>query len=58
MFLIKHSVMKTYEGVEAWLHTLLSSALDEGEWSLSRPDRFTPRGMKPRYPWDERLGEN
>jgi hypothetical protein len=29
--------------VEVQLHALLTSALDGGEWSLSRPDRFTPR---------------
>jgi hypothetical protein len=25
---------------EAWLHAFLTSALDGGEWSASRPDRF------------------
>jgi hypothetical protein len=29
--------------MEVQLHTFLSSALDGGEWSASRPGRFTPR---------------
>jgi hypothetical protein len=35
--------MKTYWGVEVQLHALLISALNGGEWSASRPNRFTPR---------------
>jgi len=34
--------MKTHEGVEVQLRALLTSALDEGEWSASRPGCFTP----------------
>jgi hypothetical protein len=30
--LIKHHAMKTYEGVEIWIHEFLSSALDGREW--------------------------
>jgi hypothetical protein len=41
--LTKHHVMKTYWGVEVYLHAFLISALDGGEWSTSRPGRFTPR---------------
>jgi len=33
--------MKTYGGVEVQLHTFLTSELDVGEWSGSRPGRFT-----------------
>jgi hypothetical protein len=33
----------------------LTSALDGGEWSASRPGRFTPR-ESPWYPLDRRLG--
>jgi hypothetical protein len=33
----------------------LTSALEGGEWSASRPGRFTP-GKSPRYPLDRRLG--
>jgi hypothetical protein len=43
--------MKTYWGVEVQLHAFLTSALDEGEWSVSRPGRFTPRGRAPNTPW-------
>jgi hypothetical protein len=35
--------MKTYWGMEVQLHAFLISALDGGEWSASRPGRFTPR---------------
>jgi hypothetical protein len=34
--------MKTYGGVDVEIHIFLTSALDEGEWSASRPGRFTP----------------
>jgi hypothetical protein len=30
-------------GVEILLHAFLTSALDGGEWSASRPSRFSPR---------------
>jgi hypothetical protein len=35
--------MKTYGKVKVQLHAYLTSTLDEGEWSVSRPGRFTPR---------------
>jgi hypothetical protein len=34
--------MKAYGGVIVWIHIFLTSALARGEWSASRPDRFTP----------------
>jgi hypothetical protein len=34
----------------------LTSALDTGEWSASRPSHFTPRGNSPQYPLVRRLG--
>jgi hypothetical protein len=34
--------MKTYGGVDVWIHVLLSSALVGGEWSAWSPGRFTP----------------
>jgi hypothetical protein len=34
--------MKAYGGVDAENHILLTSALVGGEWSASRPGRFTP----------------
>jgi hypothetical protein len=32
--------MKTYAGVDEQMHVFLTSAVVEGEWSASRPDRF------------------
>ena len=29
---------------EAWLHSFLILTLDEGDWSTSQSDRFTPGG--------------
>jgi hypothetical protein len=34
--------MKAYGGVDLQIHILLTSALARGEWSASRPSRFTP----------------
>jgi hypothetical protein len=34
--------MKTYGGVDVQIHIFLTSALVGGEWSASRPGRFTP----------------
>jgi len=39
--------MKVYCGVEIWLFTFLTSATHGGEWSASRPGRFTPRERAP-----------
>jgi len=49
--------MRTYGGVEVWLHAFLTLAGD-GDKKFS----FTPRppysrGKSPRYPLDRRLGE-
>jgi hypothetical protein len=38
------------------MHIFLTSALVGGEWSVSRPGRFTPQRKSPRYPLDMRLG--
>jgi hypothetical protein len=43
----KYHITKTYWGVELWLHALLTSALDGGEWSASRPGGFTPGVRSP-----------
>jgi hypothetical protein len=32
--------MKAYSRVEIWLHAFLTSALDAGDWSASRPGYF------------------
>jgi hypothetical protein len=48
--------MKAYDGVHVYIHIFLTSALVGGEWSASRPGRFTP-GKEPQYPSDRRLGE-
>jgi hypothetical protein len=37
-------------------YPFLTSALDGGEWSASRPGRALPPGKEPRYPLDRRLG--
>jgi hypothetical protein len=34
--------MKAYGGVDVYIHVFLTSALVGGEWSASRPGRFTP----------------
>jgi hypothetical protein len=41
--------MKAYGGVDAQIHIFLTSALVGGEWSASRPGRFTPR-KEPQVP--------
>jgi len=44
--------MKTYGGVELYLlHSFLTSALDGGECSASRPGRFTPVERAPGTHW-------
>jgi hypothetical protein len=42
--------MKVYEGVDVQIHIFLTSALAEGEWSASRPSRFTPGKKEPPVP--------
>jgi hypothetical protein len=54
-YLIKHYATKAYGGVDVQFHVFLASALVRGDWSASRPGRFTS-GEKPRYPLDKRLG--
>jgi len=43
--------LTTYCGVDVWLHAFLTSALDGGQWSASRPGRFTPRERGPGTHW-------
>jgi hypothetical protein len=39
--------MKTYGGVDVETHVFLTSAIGGGEWSASRPGRFTPGERDP-----------
>jgi hypothetical protein len=43
--------MKAYGGVDVQIHILLTSALAGGEWSPSRPCRFTPGERAPYTHW-------
>jgi hypothetical protein len=42
LYLTKHQAVKTYGGMEVYLHEFLTSALEGGEWLVSRTTRFTP----------------
>jgi hypothetical protein len=43
--------MKAYGGVDVYIHIFLASALTGGEWSASRPGRFTPGERAPGTHW-------
>jgi hypothetical protein len=43
--------MKTYGGVDVQIHVFLTSAQVGGEWSASRPCRFTPGERAPSTHW-------
>jgi hypothetical protein len=43
--------MKAYGGVDIEIHIFLTSALAGGEWSASRPVRFTLRERAPGIHW-------
>jgi hypothetical protein len=47
--------MKEYGGMDVETHVFLTSALDGGEWSTSRPGLFIPGEGAPRYPFDRTL---
>jgi hypothetical protein len=49
--LTKHYAMKTYGGVDVYIHIFLTSALVRGEWSASHPGRFTSGERAPRTHW-------
>jgi hypothetical protein len=36
----KHRAVKTYGGVEVYIHSYIITAIEGGEWSASRPGRF------------------
>jgi len=42
MIFLAHA-QKSQSGLALWLHSVLSSALDESEWSNTGSDHFTPR---------------
>jgi hypothetical protein len=46
-----YHAMKTNQVMEVKRHALLTWALDGGEWSASRPGRFTPRERAPGIHW-------
>jgi hypothetical protein len=55
--------MKAYVGVDRYIHIFLTLALARGEWSASRPGRFTPEETAPGTHWiggwvDPRAGLN
>jgi hypothetical protein len=52
----QHYAMKTYGGVDVYIHVFLTSALLGGERSVSRPGRFIPTEIDPRYALDRKLG--
>jgi hypothetical protein len=43
--------MKGYVGVNVQTHVFLTTALVGGEWSASRPGRFTPGERAPGTHW-------
>jgi hypothetical protein len=43
----KHYAMKAYGEVNIYVHVFLTSGLVGGEWSASRPCRFTPGERAP-----------
>jgi hypothetical protein len=55
-FKLSTTPWRLYGGAEVWLHAFLTSALDGGEWSASRPYRFTPRKRALWYSLNRRLG--
>jgi hypothetical protein len=48
---IKHYAMKAYGGMDVSINIFLTSALAGGEWSASRPGRFTPGDRAPGTHW-------
>jgi hypothetical protein len=55
MLLTEHHAKKAYWEVEVQLHLILTSALDGGEWSASRPRQLYLQGKSLWYTLDRRL---
>jgi hypothetical protein len=51
MCLIKDYAMKTYGGVDVYIHIFLTSVLAGGKWPASGPGRFTPGERAPGTLW-------
>jgi hypothetical protein len=49
--------MQTTTGEDITSYLFLTSVVDGGEWSASRPSHALPPGKEPRYPLDRRLGD-
>jgi len=49
--------MEVYAGVEIYLHSFLTLALDQGEWSTSHPDGITFWRKCPQNPCKRRVGQ-
>jgi len=47
LYLTENHSMKTFVGVEVYVHAFLTSKLDGGEWSPSRTGRFTAEEKVP-----------
>ena len=48
--------MRVYEGIEEWLYSFLTSALDEAEWSASLPGSYTSLRKSHRCSLNRRVG--
>jgi hypothetical protein len=48
---MKHYAMNVCGGMEVYIHVFLTLALVGGEWSVSRPGRFTPGERAPSTLW-------
>jgi hypothetical protein len=44
-----------YGEVNVWIQVFVTSALDRGEWSVTRSDLFNPEKIARRYVLDKRL---
>jgi hypothetical protein len=51
LFSTEHHAMKAYWGSGGIAPRILTTALDGGVWSASRPGHFTPKKISPSTPW-------